>query len=493
MGHSANVMDEQYQAASAPPGLAVPAPQLRRFDPPAWARLNLLLLRLAHAGCGLASVLTLLLLSQQLGLELALDWRALAVWLALLAGAMPVRDYAGLRQAPLARRLKAVSALLNAGMALLALQTLCWAAGLRVLPTGWAVLLLALLGAYSLLARGLLDWLCQRWRGKTRLLIIGAGEQGVAIARYLANSAPEVEIVGFIDERKSRRMAFKRLPYPLLSGAGPLHDLPADIDGVVIALPNTAGARVEALAAVLRQQLPSVYLAPEAAVLQHTSMGWAHSGPQMVLKLGMNGLALEARLLKRLFDILFASAALLAFAPFGVLLAVLIKLESPGPVLYCQQRYGRGNRLFTLYKFRSMAFDPAAGDKVIRQAERGDSRMTRIGEFLRRTSLDEFPQFLNVLLGQMSVVGPRPHPPGVTAGRRVYEAVVSDFVERYKVRPGITGWAQVNGLRGSTFTEQALIERFSHDIDYLRNWSLELDLWIVLKTILGGFGGKNAF
>jgi len=140
-----------------------------------------------------------------------------------------------------------------------------------------------------------------------------------------------------------------------------------------------------------------------------------------------------------------------------------------------------------------MRFDTEGADKEIRLTERGDSRVTRVGDFLRRTSLDEFPQFFNVLLGQMSVVGPRPHPPGVKAGDRIYESVVVDFVERYKVRPGITGWAQVNGLRGNTFTEEHLTERFSYDIQYIQNWSLELDAWIVFKTVLGGFGGKNAF
>ena len=493
MADSASALDERIQVTSKVTSARGEAKALRRFDPPAMSQLGQWLLHLGHGVCGAASVLTVGLLSRQLGMQLQVDWRVWAVLLAVLAAAMPVHDYSGFHQPRLALRLKVMSALLNACVAVVALQLLCWAAGLTLLPVPLGLLMLAVLGAYSLLVRGLIEQLSKRWRDKTRLLIVGAGAQGVAIAKHLASTAPGVEVVGFIDARKSRRMASKHLPYPLLASIEQLESLPADIDGVVIALPNTAGARVDELAAVLRQQTPSVYLAPELAVLQHTCVGWSNAEPQMVLKLGMSSLPLEARLCKRLFDIVFASAALLLFLPFGLVIALLIKLESPGPVLFRQQRYGRGNQLFSIYKFRSMAFDPAAASKTIRLAERGDSRVTRLGEFLRRTSLDEFPQFLNVLLGQMSVVGPRPHPPGVMAGRRVYEAVVADFVERYKVRPGITGWAQVNGLRGSTFTEQALIERFTHDIEYLRNWSLELDLWIVLKTILGGFGGKNAF
>lgn len=140
-----------------------------------------------------------------------------------------------------------------------------------------------------------------------------------------------------------------------------------------------------------------------------------------------------------------------------------------------------------------MIYSEPSGPGEIRLTERDDRRVTRLGAFLRRTSLDEFPQFFNVLRGEMSVVGPRPHPPGVKAGERMYEEVVEAFAERYKVRPGITGWAQVNGLRGNTFTERHLTERFAYDIEYIQNWSFELDLWIVLRTAFGGFGGRNAF
>ena len=235
----------------------------------------------------------------------------------------------------------------------------------------------------------------------------------------------------------------------------------------------------------------NVYLAPEEPVLGHPFLSRPHSGPGNMLLLGMNPLPIEGRLLKRVFDISFSAVVLLLFLPIGLVLAALIRLESPGPALFTQGRYGLRNRLFQIYKFRSMRFDPTPGE--IRLNQRQDARVTRIGNFIRRTSLDEFPQFINVLLGDMSVIGPRPHPPGVKAGDRTYENVVVDFVERYKVRPGITGWAQVNGSRGNTFTEESLTERFIYDVQYIQNWSPELDLWIVIKTIFGGLGGKNAF
>jgi exopolysaccharide biosynthesis polyprenyl glycosylphosphotransferase len=303
------------------------------------------------------------------------------------------------------------------------------------------------------------------------------------------------EVVGFVDDRIERTDA-EGLSAPFLGRASSFRPDSREVDGVVIALPGTATQRVQALAGALRDGRTNIYLVPQAPLLRD---GWpagaaaGEGGLQNMVLLGMDRLPLRGRIAKRLFDIVFSALVLLCFLPFGLLIALLIKLESPGPVIFKQGRYGLGYRLFDVYKFRSMRFDAAANRGEIRLTQRGDSRVTRVGDFLRRSSLDEVPQFLNVLLGQMSVVGPRPHPPGVKAGERIYEDVVADFMERYKVRPGITGWAQVNGLRGNTFTEEHLTQRFASDVEYIRNWSFELDLWIVLKTVWGGFGGKNAF
>lgn len=196
--------------------------------------------------------------------------------------------------------------------------------------------------------------------------------------------------------------------------------------------------------------------------------------------------------LKRTVDIIVASVALFVFSPAFLIIALLIKLESPGPVFFVQQRYGMGNKLFGCLKFRSM-YSEACGANEIRLTERNDSRVTKIGDFIRRTSLDEIPQFINILKGDMSVVGPRPHPPGVKAGGRVYEEVIKNFADRYAVKPGLTGWAQVNGLRGNTFSEQDLIDRFKYDMDYIKAWSLGLDAVIIARTMVQGFIGKNAF
>lgn len=197
------------------------------------------------------------------------------------------------------------------------------------------------------------------------------------------------------------------------------------------------------------------------------------------------------RLAKRTSDIVLASLALLFLAPLLLLLALLVKLDSPGPVLFRQTRRGYNNRTFAALKFRSLRHemaDPLANRLVTRD----DPRVTRIGAFLRRSSMDELPQLLNVLKGDMSLVGPRPHPLNAKAGGRLYEDVVERFQRRYRVRPGITGWAQVNGLRGNTETEQDLLERVLLDLAYIRHWSLWLDLWILLKTPLATLKGENA-
>lgn len=420
------------------------------------------------------------------------DARLWAVLVALFAAAGPLPRPTGLGGPRLGQQLAALRALLDAARTLVLAQGLLGLAGWPLAEPGFLLLLFGLLSAFGLAGRWLAEQLLRLWRPRLRVAILGAGEQGLACARHLAQSEPAIEVVGFIDDRRSR-LDPDRLPLPLLANTQALDELPDDLEGVVIALPGSAGQRVSQLASCLRGRIGSLYLAPESPVLEQAFCHRPDLGPRRMLLLGVNRLPFAGRLCKRLFDLLVALGALAVFLPCGLLIAVLIKLESPGPVLFLQPRYGLGNRLFTLYKFRSMHFEPQAADQEIRLTEHGDRRLTRIGDFLRRTSLDEMPQFLNVLLGQMSVVGPRPHPPGVKAGERLYEAVELDFAERYKVLPGITGWAQVNGLRGNTFTEAHLRERFAHDMDYVQHWSLELDVWILCKTLLSGLGGKNAF
>ena len=195
---------------------------------------------------------------------------------------------------------------------------------------------------------------------------------------------------------------------------------------------------------------------------------------------------------KRLFDIVVAGAALSFFAPLLIAIAIAIKLTSHGPVLFLQNRYGYRNRRFKIYKFRSMRVE--AGDKTgVKQTVEGDSRITWIGKILRKTSLDEVPQLINVMKGDMSLVGPRPHVPGMLAADFLYEDLVPYYFQRHTARPGITGLAQINGCRGSTVEAGRAISRIDYDLDYIERWSLWLDIRIILSTIRKEFLSGSGF
>lgn len=192
---------------------------------------------------------------------------------------------------------------------------------------------------------------------------------------------------------------------------------------------------------------------------------------------------------KLIFDRLFAAAALLALTPVFIVLAIGIKLSSPGPVFFRQTRKGVDGQPFAIYKFRSMTVHHEAHGQIT-QAARNDTRITKLGGFMRRTSLDELPQFLNVLLGQMSVVGPRPH---AVEHDDLYKDQVYGYMNRYRIKPGITGWAQVNGYRGATTKVEKMETRVKFDLFYIHNWSFWFDMKIVFITIFKGFVGRNAF
>jgi Undecaprenyl-phosphate glucose phosphotransferase len=197
----------------------------------------------------------------------------------------------------------------------------------------------------------------------------------------------------------------------------------------------------------------------------------------------------NALLQKAIFDRLFAIAALIAVAPLMVAIAIAVKLSSKGPVFFRQTRKGADGKVFRIFKFRTMrAHVEQVG--VVQQATRNDPRITPLGAFLRRTSLDELPQFLNVLRGEMSIVGPRPH---ATAHDDHYQKIVDNYIHRYRIKPGITGWAQVNGFRGETDRVEKMQSRVEYDLYYLRNWSLKFDIRIVIATVMKGLVHRNAY
>ena len=198
------------------------------------------------------------------------------------------------------------------------------------------------------------------------------------------------------------------------------------------------------------------------------------------------------RLIKKLEDRVIGLVLLMVAAPFMALVALAVRLDSKGPVLFRQKRYGFNNELIEVYKFRSMYSGDldATASKLV---TKNDSRVTRVGRFIRKTSLDELPQLFNVLRGEMSLVGPRPHATQAKADRELYEDVVQGYFARHRVKPGVTGWAQVNGWRGETDTHEKLQRRIEHDIYYIDNWSVALDLYIIALTPFALISGKNAY
>lgn len=260
------------------------------------------------------------------------------------------------------------------------------------------------------------------------------------------------------------------------------------IELIYIALPMVQESRIIKLLDDLRDTTASVYFVPDIFVFDLIQARVAQVNGIPVLAVcetpfhGLRGV------LKRMSDLVLGSLILLAAAPVMLLIALAVKVSSPGPVLFKQRRYGLGGEEIVVYKFRSMSVCED-GDHVP-QARRSDPRVTRLGAFLRRTSLDELPQFINVLQGRMSIVGPRPH---AVAHNEAYRRLIKGYMVRHKVKPGVTGWAQVNGLRGETDSLDKMRSRIEYDLDYLRQWSLWLDLKIIWKTLLVVIRDRNAY
>jgi putative colanic acid biosynthesis UDP-glucose lipid carrier transferase len=260
------------------------------------------------------------------------------------------------------------------------------------------------------------------------------------------------------------------------------------VDVIYIALPMASQPRILRLLEDLRDTTTSIYFVPDIFVSDLIQARVDFIGELPVVAVcetpfyGFNGLV------KRVSDFVLAGTILLGISPLMAAIAIGVKLSSPGPVLFKQRRYGVDGRKIVVYKFRSMTV--AEDGDVVRQATRNDSRITKFGAFLRRTSLDELPQFINVLQGRMSVVGPRPH---AVAHNELYRKLIRGYMIRHKVRPGITGLAQVNGMRGETDTVDKMKLRIEYDLAYLRNWSLALDLKIILQTVAVVLRGQNAY
>jgi putative colanic acid biosynthesis UDP-glucose lipid carrier transferase len=330
--------------------------------------------------------------------------------------------------------------------------------------------------------------------GKSRevrsVIVVGANDVGLKFASVV-DRHPNLfmAVRGFFDDRTEERRP-ANLHHPMLGKTGELVQYVREhaIKMIFISQPISAQPRIRKLIDELQDTTASVYFLPDVYIFDLMQARFDNVGGMPVIAICETPFMGLNSTIKRASDIVLSSIILLLLAPLMAVIAIAVKMSSPGPVIFRQRRYGLYGDEIIVYKFRSMCV-MENGQSVV-QAQKNDGRLTKMGGFLRRTSLDELPQFVNVLQGRMSIVGPRPH---AVAHNEQYRKLIKGYMLRHKVKPGITGWAQVNGLRGETATLDKMEARIQYDLDYLRNWSLWLDLWIVLKTVKVVLTRENAF
>jgi Undecaprenyl-phosphate glucose phosphotransferase len=316
------------------------------------------------------------------------------------------------------------------------------------------------------------------------VVIIGAGDEGQRlIARLRATEDKTLTIYGVFDDRKSR------VPSTVcgLALGGTTDDLIefarlTPVDKIVIALPLEADCRIRSLGDKMKALAVDVCLSlePLSDTFQVCRVGYAADVP--VLQIVNRPLKNWCAFVKILEDKLLGISLLIMLSPLMVLIAILIKLDSRGPIIFVQKRFGFNNEIIRVFKFRTMRSD-RSDPSGAQRTTRDDPRVTRLGRILRRLSLDELPQLINVVRGEMSLVGPRPHAIAMKTGDRLYCEAVEQYMHRHRVKPGLTGWAQVNGLRGEVDTLEKAYARVAHDLHYIEHWSLSLDFKILLKTV----------
>lgn len=364
---------------------------------------------------------------------------------------------------------------------------------------GWAIAWFAAGGIALLVLRaGGTAWmrrLKQRGVFNHRVAIFGAGSQGDRLAKYiLGNEKLTIDLVGFFDDRLPERLPEREVQLPLYGNLDDLitHIRTGAIDQVIVALPWSAEKRLQEVVAELAITPVRIRLAPDLATFAFAQRPVVLLGDLPVMTLFERPISGFDQITKKIEDMVIGAIALILLAPLFLIAAIAIKLDSSGPVFFRQDREGFNNQRFRIWKFRSMRTDQCEADGIT-QARKDDDRITRVGRFLRRTSIDELPQLFNVLSGEMSLVGPRPHAASTKAGDRVFSEVVDHYAARHKVKPGMTGWAQVHGWRGETDTEEKLLKRLEHDLYYIENWSVLLDLYIIGRTAITLAFQKTAY
>jgi Undecaprenyl-phosphate glucose phosphotransferase len=341
--------------------------------------------------------------------------------------------------------------------------------------------------------------LVRHWTRQGRLdrrtVIVGADERGDALIRALAAQRDsDVRVLGVVDDRGEDRSTRQERREKL----GTVDDLlklarKTRIDLVIFALPISAEGRILEMLKKLWVLPVDIRLAAHSNKLRFRPRAYSYVGGVPVLDMCDKPITDWDVVMKWLFDKTVGGTILLLASPLMLLTAIAIKLDSRGPVFFKQKRYGFNNELIEVYKFRSMYVDQCDAT-AIKLVQRGDPRVTRVGRFIRKTSIDELPQLINVVFkGNLSLVGPRPHAVHAKAENRLYDEAVDGYFARHRVKPGITGWAQISGWRGETDTQEKIRRRVEHDLYYIENWSVLFDLFILAKTPLALARTENAF
>jgi len=355
----------------------------------------------------------------------------------------------------------------------------------------WIILTPVQLVSWHAIVRGSLGFFRAKGFNTRKVAIIGATPLGARLKKAFGRMAwSGFSFVGFYDDRKinenDRRLAdavivgdIDQLVIDCKSGA---------IDTVYITLAMSAELRIKKLTEALADSTASVYLVPDLFTFNLLNSRWVDYQGITAISIYETPFAGADSTLKRLEDIVLSSIILVIIALPMLFIALAVKMTSPGPILFKQQRYGADGREIEVWKFRSMTVQDNGNH--IKQATKGDARITPFGAFIRKTSLDELPQFFNVLTGRMSIVGPRPH---AVAHNEEYRNKIQGYMLRHKVKPGITGLAQISGFRGETDTLDKMEGRIEHDLKYIQTWSIRLDLKIIFLTFFKGFVGKNAY
>lgn len=328
-----------------------------------------------------------------------------------------------------------------------------------------------------------------------RAVIVGGGDNASkVIAAIQGSHASGISLIGMFDDRDDKRAAPELRGLHKLGNVDDLIDFvrTTRIDTLLITLPVTAEERLLQILNRLWVLPVDIRLSAYGQKLRYRPRAYSYLGNVPCLDVFDRPLGDWGPVLKSTMDKCIALIAIVALSPVMAMVALAVKLESKGPIIFKQKRYGFNNELIEIYKFRSMYTDLSDADAA-NLVTKGDPRVTKVGRFIRRTSLDELPQFLNVLNGDLSLVGPRPHATKAKAGEDLYEHVVDGYFARHKVKPGITGWAQINGWRGETDTAEKIERRVEHDLYYIENWSLAFDIYILARTPLSLLNTEQAY